>query len=66
MCRKNQQAASCTAPLREAPNQFLQHISSNIAYFLIVLNVFVFMLLSRILDFDPHAMWERHFFVERK
>ena len=60
-CCQNQQAASCTAPLRRAPNQFLQQLCSNIAVLDVALNLFFFNALPRTPNFDPHAVWERHF-----
>ena len=54
-CRKNQQAASCTAPLRSAPDVFLQHLSKDIANSRNAANVVLFNLLQRNRDFAPHA-----------
>ena len=54
-CRKNQQAASCTAPLRSAPDVFLQHLSKDIANSRNAANVVLFNLLQRNHDFAPHA-----------
>ena len=54
-CRRNPQAASCTAPLRSAPNVILQHLSSDIANSRNAANVVLFTLLQRNRDFAPHA-----------
>ena len=54
-CRRNQQAASCTAPLRSAPDVFLQHLSKDIANSRNAANVVLFSLLQRNRDFAPHA-----------
>ena len=54
-CRRNPQAASCTAPLRSAPNVILQHLSSDIANSRSAANVVLFTLLQRNRDFAPHA-----------
>ena len=54
-CRRNQQAASCTAPLRSAPDVFLQHLSGDTASFRCAANVVLFNLLQRKHDFAPHA-----------
>ena len=54
-CRINQQAASCTAPLRSAPDVFLQHLSKDIANSRNAANVVLFSLLQRNRDFAPHA-----------
>ena len=54
-CRRNQQAASCTAPLRSAPDVFLQHLSKDIANSRNAANAVLFNLLQRNHDFAPHA-----------
>ena len=54
-CCENQEAASCTAPLRRAPNQNFQHLCSNIVIFRNAAKAVLFNLLQRNHDFAPHA-----------
>ena len=54
-CCKILQAASCTAPLRSAPDVFLHHLSSDIASSPCAATVVLFNALPRKRDFAPHA-----------
>ena len=54
-CCKILQAASCTAPLRSAPDVFLQHLSSDIASPPCAATVVLFNAFPRKRDFAPHA-----------
>ena len=54
-CCENQEAASCTEPLRRAPNRNFQHLCSNIVIFRDAANVVLLNMLQRNHDFAPHA-----------